>query len=242
MRTKINERIQFHSQYLDQAVENVHVIDIQIGAIALEHKTQARAAGAGSHFFGRRDATRKITIKVELPIDHQEDAAVNYNHLRAWADTVQPMPMKLPGQPGTINCCLLSMSDLDLKNWYEPITCNFIAYDPYFYGTKKEVLCTSAGAEFDVDGDADADFVITKTNSASVSNPAWLIDGVQHISFTGSVGAGLMVIDSQKGLATLGDQSIMPMLNYETRFNPLSPGTHIISGSGGVLSWVERWR
>ena len=235
----LSERIIFNGRELSSQVPGAHVIEITVGNIAIEHNAQPRIAGSGSIYASKRDGIRAVTIQIELPFD-KESAIINYNLLRAWAESEQPAPMYLPNKTnGYLNCIISSISNMDVKTWYEPITLLFTAYDPYFYGVTQQVEC---GEAFRVAGDAPADFVITKLNASATASPAWLIDGVQHISFTGSVGAGLLTIDSAKGLAKLGDQSIMALLNYDTRFTPLPPGYHTITGSGGFISWIERWK
>lgn len=235
----LSERIIFNGRELSSQVPGAHVIEITVGNITIEHNAQPRIASPGSIYASKRDGIRPVTIQIELPFD-KESAIINYNLLRAWAESEQPAPMYLPNKTnGYLNCIISSISDMDVKTWYEPITLLFTAYDPYFYGVTQQAEC---GEDFRVAGDAPADFVISKLNASAVASPAWLIDGVQHISFTGSVGAGLLTIDSEKGLAKLGDQSIMALLNYETRFTPLSPGYHTITGSGGSISWIERWK
>ena len=234
-----SERIIFNGHELSSQVPGAHVIEITIGNIGIEHNSQARVASFGSIFASKRDSVRPISIQVELPFD-QEAAIINYNLLRAWAESDQPAPLHFPDRTnGYLNCIVSGISNMSVKTWYEPITISFVAYDPYFYGVTQRTQC---GEFFRVAGDAPADFIITMQNDAAISNPAWLIDDVQHISFTGSVGAGLLTIDSSKGLAMLGDQQIMSLLNYETRFTPLAPGSHSITGSGGEISWIERWR
>ena len=235
----LSERIIFNGHELSSQVPGAHVIEITVGDISMEHNTQQRISSPGSIFASKRDGTRTISIQIELPFD-KEDAIINYNLLRAWAETNQPAPLYLPNRTnGYINCIISSVSNMNIKTWYEPVSLTFVAYDPYFYGVTQTADCDET---FRVSGDADADFVLTKQNDAAIVNPSWLIDGTQHISFTGTIGAGLLTIDSSKGLAQLGNQSVMALLNYETRFTPLAPGTHTLTGSGGSISWIERWR
>ena len=235
----VSEKIVFNGHELSASVPDSHVIDISVGSVSIEHNAQARVINAGSIFISKRDTTRTVTIQVELPLD-RESALNNYNLLRAWAESNQPAPLYLPNcDKGYLQCILSAMGTMPVKSWYEPIELTFTAYDPYFYGETKTAEC---GSTFTIGGDALVDFTISMQNETALTDPAWTIDGVQKISFTGSIGAGLLLIDSSKGLATLAGQSVMTQLNYETRFTPLSTGNHTITGSGGTISWIERWR
>ena len=239
MDLSLSEKIIFNGYELTGQVPEAHVIDITIGAIASEHVSQSRATRAGSIFISKRDALRSITLQVELPLD-KENAAINYNLLRAWAESDQPAPLYLPSRTnGYINVILSSISDLNIKTWYEPIALQFVAYDPYFYGVQQR---ESIGKRFKVAGDVAADFTIIRNGSTAIVDPVWRIDGMQSIGLTGSVGAGTLRVETKRSVVTLNGDSIMPQLNYSSRFTPLSPGYHTISGPDGTVSWIERWR
>lgn len=235
----LSEKIIFDGRELARHVPGIHVIDISIGSISREHNSQARTQRAGSMFASKRDSTRSITIQVELPLN-KEEAALNYNLLQAWADSDQPAPLYLPNRVNSyINVVISDITELNIKTWYEPISLEFVAYDPYFFGVQCQ---ESVGQRFRVAGDVETDFIIKSNNELAITDPKWLIDGKQFIGFTGSIGAGLLMIDTKRSIATLNGDSIMPKLNYDSRFYPLSPGYHTISGPSGTVTWTERWR
>ena len=163
----------------------------------------------------------------------------NYSMLRMWAESEQPQPLFLPDYDGHINCVLQSISALNIKTWYEPVVLVFAAYDPYFYGIARTA---SIGDTFTVAGDVDVPFQIRCTLDSAVDSPSWTIDGNTTIALTGSVGVGLLVVDTERGLVTLNGDSINSQISLATRFNDIAPGTHEIEGTAGTVSWIERWK
>lgn len=235
----LHETIVFNGIELTNHIPGSHVIDINVGQIEIEHVASARVSRTGSLFSHKRDATRPITISVELPIDDREGIMRNYNLLRTWADSEQPQPLYLPDYDGYIYCILNSMSELSIRTWYEPIEIVFIAYDPYFYGLSRS---SDVGTAFYVFGDVAVPFKIECTIEKTVEDPSWLIDDAFTIALTGSVGVGTLVIDTVHGLVTLNGDSINTQISLATRFKELAPGKHTITGTTGKISWIERWK
>lgn len=237
----LSEKITLGGRELQAQVPGCHVLDINLGAIPVEHTAQARVLGSGSIFARKRDGVRTISLQVELPFERQ-DAIISYNKLRVWAETEQPTPMCLPNKGnGYINVILSTMSELSVREWYQPITLTFIAYDPYFYGMTR---VANVGDTFRVRGDVPTPFKISLQVQAAIQNPKWTIDDKNVIALTGSVSVGALVIDGdQGGHITLGGESIDRQIDLVSRFTLLSPGLHQIkSEHGGIVSWTERWR
>lgn len=235
----LHESIVFNGIELASHIPGSHITDINVGSIETEHVASARITRAGSLFSHKRDATRSISISVELPLDDREGIMRNYNLLRMWAESDQPKPLYLPDHDGYIHCILDSMSELNIRTWYEPIEVTFIAYDPYFYGTERK---SDIGENFLVSGDVSVPFEIECTLENAVESPSWLIDDAFTIALTGTVGAGTLVIDTERGLVTLNGDSINDQISLATRFNELSPGVHTITGFSGSVIWIERWK
>lgn len=235
----LHESIVFNGIELTSHIPGSHVTSINVGQIEIEHVASARVSRAGSLFSHKRDTTRPISISVELPMDDREGIMRNYNLLRMWADSEQPQPLYLPDHDGYIYCVLDSMSELNILTWYEPIEVVFIAYDPYFYGLPRS---GDVGTAFYVFGDVSVPFKIECTIEEAVEAPSWLIDDVFTIALTGSVGAGSLVIETERGLVTLNGDSINSQISLATRFKELAPGKHTITGTAGKISWIERWK
>lgn len=239
MALSLRENVIFNGVDLIGHIPGAHVTDIKVGNIEIEHVTSARVLRAGSLFARKRDGARTISISVELPLDERDGCMRNYNLLRMWAELEQPQPMFLPDYDGHINCVLQSISALNIKTWYEPVVLVFVAYDPYFYGIARTA---SIGDTFTVAGDVDVPFQIRCTLNSAVDSPSWTIDGNTTIALTGSVGVGLLVVDTERGLVTLNGDSINSQISLATRFNDIAPGTHEIEGTAGTVSWIERWK
>lgn len=238
--SRLSERVIFNGKVLQDMVPGAHLVDILVGQISTDHKVQEHADGPGSIFVRKRDSTRPIRLRVELPMDKGE-CMINYNLLRAWAESENPQPLLLPNaQRGYINCVLSSMSEINVWNWYEPIELDFIAYDPYFYGVERVATANTA---FVVYGDISTWYRIEATLQAAVTSPVWLIDEVTTVGLVGSIGVGKLVIDAGRGLVTLGDNSINAKLSLATRFKRLSPGKHIIASTvTSKVYWREGYR
>ena len=105
----LSERIIFNGRELSSQVPGAHVIEITVGNITIEHNAQPRIASPGSIYASKRDGIRPVTIQIELPFD-KESAIINYNLLRAWAESEQPAPMYLPNKTnGYLNCIISSI-------------------------------------------------------------------------------------------------------------------------------------
>lgn len=235
----LHESVVFNGIELASHIPGSHVIDISVGQIEIEHVASARVSRAGSMFSHKRDATRPIVISVELPIDDREGIMRNYNLLRMWADSEQPKPLYLPNHDGYILCILESMSELNVRAWYEPIELAFIAYDPYFYCLPQTI---EVGSQFHVNGDAPVPFKIECRIDAAVEAPSWQIDDTFGIALIGTVGVGSLVIDTERGLVTLNGESINSQISLASRFKELVPGKHTITGTAGKIAWIERWK
>lgn len=237
--SQLSERIVFDGRELGNSVPNAHVLDIIVGAISNAVYSQERGQGAGSIFAFARDGIRNIRISVELPLD-QDAALTCYNNLRAWAASSQPARLVLPGTPpGHLMAVLTEMTELSMRDYYEPIDLTFTAFDPYFIGTERS---EEVGNTFTVGGDVAADFVITATIAEAVTAPTWLIDETRKIALTGTVGVGTLTINTETGAVELNGDSIKAQIDLTSRFYPLEPGTHIITGPDATITWSERWR
>ena len=235
----LHETVVYNGISLTGHIPGSHVTNIKVGSVGTEHVTSARVARAGALFSHKRDVSRTITISVELPIDDREGIMLNYNRLRTWAESEKPQPLYLPNYDRYIYCVLDSMSEQNIRAWYEPIDIVFIAYDPYFHGLLRR---GEVGTTFYVLGDVAVPFIIECTVKEAVENPNWLIDEIFTIALNGSVGVGALVIDTERGLVTLNGNSINAQISLDTRFNELSPGSHTITGLSGRISWIERWK
>ena len=235
----LRENVIFNGIDLIGHIPGAHVTDIEVGNIEIEHVTSARVLRAGSLFARKRDGTRTISISVELPLDEREGCMRNYSMLRMWAESEQPQPLFLPDYDGHINCVLQSISALNIKTWYEPVSLVFVAYDPYFYGHAR---VASIGDAFTVAGDVGVPFQIRCSIASAINSPSWTVDDQFPIALMGDVGAGLLIVDTERGLATLNGDSINSQISLATRFNDLAPGKHKIAGTAGSVSWIERWK
>ena len=237
---QLSERVIFDGRALQDMIPGAHVVDIVVGQVSSDHKVQDHADGPGSIFVRKRDRTRTIRLRVELPMD-KGACMINYNLLRAWAESDDPRPLFLPNeQRGYVNCVLSSMSEINVWNWYEPVEMDFIAYDPYFYGVERVATANTA---FVVAGDISTWYRIEATLQAAVTAPTWLVDGVTTIGLTGSIGVGKLVINAERGIVTLGDSSINLKLSYTTRFKRLAPGKHTITSTvTSKIYWREGFR
>lgn len=235
----LHESVVFNGIELASHIPGSHVTDINVGSIETEHVTSARVARAGSMFSHKRDATRPVTLSIELPIDNREGIMHSYNQLRMWAESEQPQPLYLPNYDRYIYCILRSMSELNISEWYKPIEVSFIAYDPYFYGLTRN---GDVGTTFHVLGDVAVPFKIECTIEEAVEAPSWLVDDAFSIALTGSVGVGSLVIDTERGLVSLNGESINAQISLASRFKELTPGKHTITGTAGKIAWIERWK
>lgn len=235
----LRESVIFNGVDLTGHIPGAHIVDIEVGAIEIEHATSTRILRAGSLFARKRDGARTISISVELPIDDREGCMRNYNMLRMWAESEQPQPLFLPDYDGHINCVLQSISALNIKAWYAPVSLVFVAYDPYFYSLAR---AANIGDAFIVAGDVGTPFQIRCSIASAISSPSWTVDDQFPIALTGDVGAGALIVDTERGLVTLNGDSINSQIGLSTRFNDLAPGKHKITGTAGSVSWIERWK
>lgn len=237
--SRLSERIVFNGRELDRSVPNAHVIDIVVGPISISALYQDRGMGAGSVFAKTRDGIRNVKVSVELPLD-QDAALTYYNRLRAWAASSQPARLVLPGRTnGYLMAVLTEMTDLSMRDFYEPIDLTFTAFSPYFIGAER---AANTGSAFNVGGDVGADFKITATIATALTAPTWTIDGSRIIGLTGTVGVGTLTINTETGAVELNGESIKSQINLESRFFALEPGPHIITGPAAAITWSERWR
>lgn len=238
--SRLSERVIFDGKALQDMIPGAHVVDIVVYPIAIEHTAQEHAEGPGSLFVRKRDSVRPIRLRVELPMD-KGMSMINYNLLRQWAESEIARPLYLPNeQRGYINCVLSSMTELNVWSWYEPVEMDFIAYDPYFYGVER---VATANTPFVVAGDISTWYRIEATLQTAVASPVWIIDGITTVGLSGTIGVGNLVIYAERGLVTLGDNSINASLSMATRFKRLAPGKHtIVSTVASKIYWREGFR
>ena len=238
--SRLSEQVFFNGYALNDVVPDSHVLDIIIGSILVEHKMRDGVASPGALFAGKRDGVRTIIIRVELPME-KSTALINYNKLRRWAESDMPQPMYLPDESrGYINVVLSSMTELSIGEWYQPIEMEFTAYDPYFYGVER---VATVNTPFFVAGDIDIWYQIEAALPAAITSPAWTLDGNSVIAMTGQIGAGDLMIVTERGLVLLNDDSINASLSLATRFVRLTPGNHIITSAvDSNIKWREGYR
>lgn len=242
----LSENLTINGIALSTAIPGAHVLDVLIGAVEYEHYSTARIKSVGSLFSHKHDGVRKITIKIELPINKQEDCLIHYSALRAWAEYEQPVQVYLPVNAREygdtyINCILTSISDLDVRRWYEPIELVFTAYDPYFYGGSFLVQC---GETFTVsNGNAPPKYSIYASLKQAQNGVYWSLDGKATITLNGLIGVGGLQVDPDTGLISLSGNSINHLLALDSRFFEISIGEqHVFSGTCGHLSYIVRWK
>lgn len=230
----------FGGRVLTESVPGARVLNIEIGAASIEAKSEARILRSGETFRRKRHGKRNIIITVELPLK-QEGHAKRARMLRDWAESSEPMAMRLPAYIGEHEIFVLLTSDggFSLRDWWLPVELTFTAYDPCFISQRWKSADTSS--ELFISGNEVPSSRLVRQITSKIDNPSWLIDGEKRIALNGSFASGEISIDFDALTVYHDGARIMEQLSPTSRFPIFSPGKHTITGAGGQFMWKERW-
>lgn len=230
----------FGGRVLTESVPGARVLDIEIGAASIEARTEARILRSGETFRRKRHGRRNIVVTVELPLK-QDGHAKRARMLRDWAESQEPMALRLPAYIGETEIFALLTSDggFSLRDWWLPIELTFTAYDPCFISQRWKSADTSSA--FFISGNEAPSAKLSLQVATQIENPSWLIDNEKRIALNGSFGSGEILIDFDTLTVYHDGNRIMDKLAPTSRFPSFAPGNHTITGAGGQIMWKERW-
>lgn len=233
--------VSFGGQSISECVPLASILDVKIGAPAIDTSAVVHGTDSGSYFVRTRHKTRIIDIDIELPLDKSAYPA-NVRAIRSWATSEEPKRLILDSYSDRyIMASCINLSDFSPKEYWQPVTVRFECWEPYFIGT--EPVTAQTGQQFTIAGDTSPLITISyDLASATLENPQWVFDEDKTIELTGTFTGGTLEINLNRQNITLGGLSIIGSLTLASRFPRLLPGTHTVTGpSGGTVTWHERW-
>ena len=122
------------------------------------------------------------------------------------------------------------------------VTYTFCAPDGLKYGPEQTaMLSADSAAVVNNPGNAATAWTLSYTVPEAVPDGLSWTNGVQTITLTGEVPAGAQIgIDAGRELITIGGESAMARLTWDSRFFQLAPGANAITGPG-VLTYRGAW-
>lgn len=212
---------------------------IEIDTPKIIDKWEDKAISHGAHFVRTKYGLRKIKVNLYLLIVSPEQRADYVNAVCRWANYTEPKVLELPNKPGRyINALVSSLPSASTREWWEKLSIEFTAGDPFFYDT--DYRTAPCGVPFEIGGDGPASAYIQRISATSVTDPSWELDGDKTIELDGTFDAGTMKADLDLKKVYLDDVSQMQYLTLQSRFFDLDPGVHTIVGSGTVF-YKQRW-
>jgi len=233
--------VMFDGKAMDANISGLHILNITIGGVDIESNALARKRRAGSDFRWKRNATRTITILVELPLS-KNDYADNVRKLRAWAESTEPKALRLPvHKSDLIYATLTSFSEFTLREWWNPIELVFTCWDPYFENVSENMA--QIESTFTIGGNGDPSVHLTyNLDEVPLTDPEWRFEDGKTIKLTGTFNSGELDINFDRLTIYQNGTSVMRKLTLASRFPEFVPGTYQITGpSGGIVRWKERW-
>lgn len=186
--------------------------------------------------FGNR--TVQVTLVMESGTNTENIAKLG--ELYDWLQTDEPKPLYLPDITGAY---LLAECDtyppMDLNKPAEEFEIAFTCHQPEFISASES--SAEVNSRFTIGGSLPVWPTIRQTITTAITDPMWTMDTGEIIKLSGEVGAGKLVIDCEKEIATLDGSSVTDQVTLESELGLcLAPGVHQIiasSGAAGNIYW-----
>ena len=234
--------VMFGGYAITDYVPYANVLDVRIGASAIETATITPGISAGAYFARNRHKTRVIEIDIELPLD-KDTYADNVHAIRAWATSTEPQQLVLSAYKGRyIMATCTNLNDFSVKTYWKPVTVKFECWESYFVSSQPSTA--QMGQNLKIAGDVPPLMAITYNlgSSGKLTNPQWAFGDDHIIKLNGTFTGGQFEIDLNRQSVYHKGQSAMNALTLASRFPSIQPGDHQFTGpSGGLITWYERW-
>ena len=222
-----------------ESLANVKIEDVRVNPIQYDDVTRVRATSPGSVFVRSRAGNRTVVITFAIPDDDKTHRQASLLAVSQWAKTDREHKLELPGHPDHyLMAVCTAKPEPSLRMWWEAkLRLTFTCFDNPFWNdlSEKSVAC---GTAFNVLGDAPPLMRIERTVSAAVTDQSYSLDGLTMTFST--IPAGNVVIDLNRQTAVIGNESLMPYYNINSRFLLPRCGSQTITGTGTV-KYRERW-
>lgn len=220
-------------------VAPVTISGVYVEPPKIKPKWEDRPVNSGAHFIRTRYEERTIEISFYLPVVDAEERAEYIAAINAWAHSSEPKQLETSKRPGKYIMAVLSkLPSPSAGKWWEKLSIEFEAGDPFFYDSG--LTAAPIGTSFEIDNVYGAvDAHIKWTNPSEASSPAWVLDETTTITISGSVAAGAVVLYVDPIAATLDGDSVMDQVTLASRPFELTCGAHVITGNG-TLFYRER--
>lgn len=217
--------------------EGVKLITWQADSPDITPRTLNIADRRGDIRTGRKTAGRHITLTVAIWADTVSESIAILDALNAWCYSDSPAPLIpdcVSGRYLLAECT--GYAAPDMNEAYAEFDIEFAAACPDWIDSEES---HSSASTFTIGGGVSTPIRMEVTLSADTANPVWIIDG-HTIAFGGTVPAGTLVVDTDKGRATLNGDNITGMVTIASDIEfRLAPGAHTVIGMPAPAIW---WR
>lgn len=213
--------------------------NIEIDAPSVKATSADHPISAGEYFVRIKRGTRKVKVTFYIPESDRSNRAEYMDLVATWASSAEPKQLILPNQPGKyLNAICTQFPDYSTSEWTEKPSIVFTAFEPAFTDISESIA--PCGLPFQIGGNAPASGYILNVNAASVTDPSWVMDGVETIALSGTFAAGTIKVDLDDKVVYLGTVPQMTKVTLQSRFFELAPGLHTITGNGSLF-YRQRW-
>jgi len=193
----------------------------------------------GAQYIRSRFDVREIRIDIYLAISNTEQRLHYINLINTWATYSTPQALEFPSMPGKYIMAKVSkLPGPSTREWWEKLTLEFTAGDPFFLDY--DYLVAPCGIPFEIYGNGAASAYIQDVEATSTTDPEWELDSDKTIALDGTFAAGTFKVDLDSKKVYLDDVSQMQYVTLQSRFFELEPGIHTIAGSGTIF-YKQRW-
>ncbi len=220
----------------------IHILDVAVGAPGIENTTIQPALMDGDIFARTRYMSRTISIQFVVMASSILSRASTIAKLCKWAASREPKKLKIPSHGGYIMAVCSSFPSVSAKEYWEPLTIDFVADDPFFQSETESSVSLAIGATATVTEYDAPDWRIEQEITSPLTEPLWGLGG-QQLNFV-TLPTGKLEIRRDKQTADIDGDSALPSLYLGSRFFDLKRGANVITvsgGAGGTLFWRERW-
>ena len=197
----------------------------------------------GSIFVRARLKERLITVSIVLGGASAADRRAECVAIAAWAYSDAPKALTAAHMTGAhFDALCTSYPQFTGNDPGAKVTVEFTAFAPEYISDAE--MTGASGTTLVIGGKLPTWVNLTAILSSQSTGLTWSLGG-SSITLTGTIPAGTIQIDSEKGTirhtnASNEVSSMMAMLSYDSRFWFLAPGSYFAAGPTATFRWRER--
>lgn len=230
----------FNEKDIEEVSSGIRILDVIVGAPAIEIETIKPAAADGVIFTRQKYGTRPVDVLFAVVEENPIRRRNIFDALAVWSHSREEKKITIQNYAGFLMGICSSFPPVSIRNYGEILTISFRCSNPFFDTVSWNAV--PYGTPFINTGFPSMSWKIKQTITDTLTNPTWDF-GNEQIAFS-VLTPGELEIDGQKQTATLNGNSVLPALLLGSRFFTIQPGQNTLdvqNGAGGTFYWRKRW-